>query len=236
MMHSDLSFACFSSGVHSGAFLFAFPEKPLKRGEPTSDYLAFFGFGSGYNFSRGDTIYPSWLEGTAIYPLDITDNVPHDVFKSIRALSEFYFGKGYILDRFEVKRLYAALFSMIGRTPSHGMLDELTEQSLVDPGDTHHSVATTVLIYGVDKTNKFYLQIGLPAVEGADEQFVVRMVGSVNDCAIHNWKYSATVGGFGHANKVIHALNRHAFSKGDSKSVLEDLAKAVGKIYPLMII
>ena len=79
---TKLSFARITKGGVSENYMFADMSEPMRRGERTSDFLAFFGFGSG-NFNGH--IVNKELEGNVMLPSGFS---PQRVRVSLRSQDE----------------------------------------------------------------------------------------------------------------------------------------------------
>lgn len=230
-MKAEISFACFSGGMHSNSFLFARTEFPMKRGETTSDYLAFFGFGSGYNFDYGK-VYPKWLDGMRIYDLPCVSNDLRFILNDVAHLVKAYSERGYLLDRFELKRLLSVAIRMGANSnvASSAMLDNILT-TMLPRDDSKLSMAPTVFIYGVDVTGRYYVKLALPDLDiGFGSSY---LLASEHD--IHEWKTACNVGGPEHVQKIVNGLNKHAnFLSGPQD--LKRLSSQIAHVYPLILI
>lgn len=246
-MNVDITFANFTSGTRHDSFLFAFPERDFERGEPTSDYLSFFGFGSGFleGADKPNWLSPFWLfELPSIVVAD--DEIDRkdrgvkcimDYKDRLREIATFYETKGIQLDREVIKRLFTTLTRMLDTPVTTWTLDTLTAAVLPTAyiDQKHYTFANTLLVAGVNRNNEFYLQLGLPFVEGI-AQFNCYPLAGEKDRQVHNWKYASNVGGDHHTIEMIYALNRRKFTESHDARALVTLANKITKFYPHILI
>lgn len=245
-MRVDISFAYFTSATDHAAFLFAHTDRPLTRGEPTSDHLAFYGFGTGLFSQDAYKNHPKWLAGQNFFslpaPMDWMDKGETDDeswLKILPAYARFIAELSFVcvrrtgmtLDRGVVKRLYITLASIMGY--QNLTVDQL-DNSII-PASVYaaqNSVATT-LVAGVDRHNNWFLTLGVPAIPGElTDELLSKLTGIQGTEGQFNWAALTNVGGDYHANQVIRSLNAFQFSDDHDATKLDVLAKRMDRIYP----
>ena len=107
---TKLSFARITKGGVSENYMFADMSEPMRRGERTSDFLAFFGFGSG-NFNGH--IVNQELEGNVMLLFPIKDNYVRDT-----SLLQHLFdtlGHEFYIEPNDIQKGYLSLAAIHGK-------------------------------------------------------------------------------------------------------------------------
>lgn len=233
MQNVDLSFSCFMGSDFRETYLFAhFPDGgDLIIGEPTSDYLGFFGFGSGiYGLHRGQP--PKWASEYVCFEFPSYDELFREraemplmkaqgeiMFLYIEMLSSILtWYKNYhniLIEIGEVRSFLRRVQSAIGSKFS----DSIFESVILEFGKLLHSnsplykVRRGLVEYGVHQNGDGYLAFGgpkVPMVLLEDERLRPY---TISEESRYDWTHSTQLGWVDHMRGILETMKRHHFTK-----------------------
>lgn len=205
MYDVKLSFAYVLKGGQREHHLFAFMDGPFTIGEPTSDYLGFFGFGSS-NYD-GNAVSPL-LRNTDLQFFDnIDQGVVHklrDLIKLVNAIGEFFY-----IDPIELKKIFRYFF--IGEYDGN---DEFMGYELVDlqklgviDFDVKKPHIDLGICCGVNRKGEKFFGLEVPNSINLSSP-------SIKSSAMYdefNWELSTRLGDWLHIKGILNKMMRHNF-------------------------
>lgn len=223
MKRVDLNLAYFSHQGFRTTFLSALGSEPFRVSEPTSDFLAFFGFGSGLGFGVEEKSgSPDFLDDFVNFELPCVDQEGVTVFTVYQTLVEVLRGlrsAGVVVDAQSIKHIVTEIFRQ--EPVSWHSLQELIQASVTahSPPLPNAVEARGMVTFSV-KNGVRYLSFGIHAHDSAlDMRERLRHVYFaeyphpiwVRDAPGFNWDYYTQLGGYEHAVSILKTMLRHKF-------------------------
>lgn len=238
MQHVDLSLVSFMATKFTDTFMFAdFPKGgDYVLGEPTSDFLGYFGFGSGmYAVERAKA--PSWAPEFLCFEFPSYDelladpdaSVPQVIAKHVelvcRVVDWYLVEHKILLDIGIVRKFFRRLGDIFQHQFSDSVFDAIILQydALTRSHRPRYHVADATVIYGVKTNGDGYIGIGGPSKDRNGNP--VEQVPSFNELkdkviAYHieddprfNWTHSTQLGNRQHMHDILQTMRRHHFTK-----------------------
>lgn len=230
MYDVSLSFAYFVHGEHKESHLFATMTGPPTIGEPTSDFLGFFGFGSGN--TDGGFVSP-YLRGSKLAMMDSTQSWQDKARWTIEIINEIK--EQYYVSALSIKHALRYL-GLIHDVPH---LSRIILEQYLKPDDSNLPVADLLVCCGVCPEGGKFFGIGLTSSHKPKEKghLWYREV-DVGSYKHFNWEYSTPVGTWDQCRSHINTMQKHHFTLSDidtQNSMLQRLSNEVGDILTSVI-
>jgi hypothetical protein len=230
-MKADISFAYITSNFHRIARLFAETNVAPIRGDPTSDFFGYYGFGSGIANAHGSSSpVPEWLHDYTLFefpelnPVDGNADKAKMFFTGHSYLSKvlnLYYSLGKVIDIHDVFKYLNYLCAVVGvpaDSPIVLKVKKSFEKAYANSNTTHSTSLKVVSGIVMVRTNRYgqtRLSFGGPTVDAdplsvfLKTEFSFLQVPDVINPATLGWKYSSQVGAPNHAKALMHSLSRY---------------------------
>lgn len=232
MLDIELTLASFNASDVRETYLFAhfLGDHEKTVGEPTSDYLCFFGFGSGINgLPEGHP--PAWAndylcfefpsyetmlqERRSLPAVKAQGQVMSDYIEMLSNVLRWYKDKHHIvLEIGEIRSFLRRVQTAIGSKFSDSIMDGIVREfgELMRSNSPMYRPRNAMVVYGVKADGTGYLALGGPNVE-VDSSLDPRLKAfRVYDHPDYHWTLSTQLGGTQHSIGILEAMRRHHFT------------------------
>lgn len=203
---TQLTFSRIVKGGVAENYLFAHMSEPMRKGEMTSDFLAFFGFGSG-NFNGH--IVTKELEDNMILHFPVENNYVRDA-SLLQHLFDLL-GHEYYLEPIDIQKGFLFLAAAHGKSYTKNL--SLIESIGVDTKPHLHPL----FAYGAHQDGRRFFAVGLTrqleqhdAIQKFDKHFKIR-VWPIQDFPLFNWKCWTGLSTAQHARGIFGAMRNLHF-------------------------
>lgn len=248
MQNVDLSFSCFMGSDFRETYLFAhFPDGgDWVVGEPTSDFLGFFGFGSGnYRVKYGDP--PDWAKEFQCFEFPSYDALFRErtdmpimkaqgeimlmYLEMLSTLLRWYKDVHHILIEIgEIRSFLRRIQSAIGSNFSDSIFESVILEftKLLHSNSPLYRVGRGLVEYGIKPNGDGYLAFGGPKV-GEDSPHPELRSFSVCDLKRYDFTHSTQLGWIDHMKGILNTLKRHHFTKtvNEQQEMLDNILSKV---------
>lgn len=211
-------------------------------GEHTSDFLSYFGFGSGDEFVPN---IPLSLEHFVMFDFPCPDEIADPMEDYCPSKMSFIKGmanvqetlsfiykacsSNYIsLEQQGLKHFVTKMFHLMEVPVSFDLIDRIVSQFPEIPG-TPKPVMTVIVIHN----GKRFIYLGVPPIDLTQEQVDRYSVWRDGNIPNFNHAYFTQLGDFNHTNSILHSMLRHKFVDNwePCKKVLEKTIKSLPLVH-----
>lgn len=236
--------------------MFAHTNHEFERGEFTSDYLGYFGFGSGrYDGNQPPAFTQDWhlfkfpsiesLRAVHAGNPNADTAIFVELLNLLRKLVAAYAAHGWLLDYTDVNRFARYAQKLCKVDLSNYFYDKLREDWGYTVNTTKLQLAPCLLVVGVDHSYSTYLAFGGPnlstdgtPLDGGSLNAPTDLTRTVaSDNRFWNWNASSNIGDGNHALGIMRTMSRKTFMDCGAEVQAEKLGgliERVGTFYDLV--
>ena len=231
----DLSIVHFSQQGFRSSYAFAIPPEGsyFDIGEHTSDFLGYFGFGSGRNQGSG---YPKLLDSYVNFEFSCIDDDPGAIYPEFIAVLQDLSRLGITPDINGVKEFVKEIFRVSGvfSDTLDGAIETALSYITKDAGTVYPVLVTFSIRNGAR-----FLSFGVRNYDGATYRIRNRfaayphLIWTNGDMPFANWKYYTQLGGYDHTKSILSTMRRHKFVDDweEMNTVLTKSIESVNRFY-----